>query len=68
MVGLGEDPPGTASGWSLGRWPGWPGSSVGPGEGSSPTAVGDPLVGLCAGGARRKGKLGRGGGSPPFRR
>ena len=25
------------------------GSSVGPGEGSSPTAVADPLVGLCAG-------------------
>ena len=47
MVGLGMDPPGAASGWSLGRWPGWPGSSVGPGEGSSPAAVGDALVGLA---------------------
>ena len=48
VVGLeGGDSPGTASGWSLGRWPGWPGSSEGPGEGSSPTAVGDPLVGLA---------------------
>ena len=34
--------------------------------GASRAAVGDPLAeGRCA---RRKGKLGRGGGSPPFRR
>ena len=34
--------------WAWGeRWPGWLGSSVNPGEGSSPAAVGDPLVGLA---------------------
>ena len=53
MVGLGRDLPGTASGWSLGRWPGWPGSSVGPGECLGPRQWGTHLSGwLCAGDAR----------------
>ena len=44
-------------------------SSVGLGEGSSRAAVRCHWPGwLCGGGARRKGKLGRNGASPPFRR